>query len=220
MVNLFGNTLYFPGCHTKHFFPGIQKNYEKILKKAGINFITLPEAKCCGMPAFEAGYKEDYYAMVEENQNFLKKNYVNRIITNSPMCARAFNSHYDIKAEHITKVIFDNVKKFEKRFDGKIAYHDPCELGRKMGIYVEPRKILEAVGFEVVEFKTHHENALCCGAGGNLPQNSPKVAARIAQLRLNESPVDKVITTCPMCYKHLKENAGDYNVYELSEVLV
>lgn len=135
-------------------------------------------------------------------------------------CINSFNNHYNIKTEHITKVIWDNIKKFEPRYEGKIAYHDPCELGRKLGVYTEPRKILEALGFEVVEFKTNHENALCCGAGGNLRENSPKVSARIAQIRLSESPVDKVITTCPRCYQHLKENAGDYNVYELSEVLV
>lgn len=219
--NIFGNTLYFPGCHTKFFHPNIEKNYENILKKIGISFIKLDDAKCCGIPAYDAGYKDDFYDMVDENTNFLKKHSVNRIITNSPSCVRAFWNHYGLKAEHITKVIYDNVKKFGLKFEGKISYHDPCELGRKLNSYVEPRKILEAVGFQVFEFKTHHENALCCGAGGNLKENSPKVAAKIANLRLAECMTDKVVTTCPMCYKHLKENASEeISVYELSEVLV
>ena len=220
MVNLFGNTLYFPGCHTKFFYPEIQKNYEEILRKIGISFITLGEAKCCGIPAFDAGYKEDFYLMVEENNSFLKKNYINRIITNSPSCIRAFNNHYDIKAEHITKTISDNIKKFTHKHGERISYHDPCELGRKLNVYVEPRKILESLGYQVVEFKTHHEEALCCGANGNLRQNSPKVASRIAKIRLNECSTEKVVTTCPMCYQHLKENSENIEVLELSEVLI
>lgn len=220
MPNLFGNTLYFPGCYTKFFYPEIQKNYEEILEKLGIKFIKLDEAKCCGIPAYDAGYKDDFFEMVDENLDFLKRNFVNRIITNSPMCIRAFNTHYNINAEHITKVIWDNVKKFHHKHGEKISYHDPCELGRKLNVYVEPRKILESLGYQVVEFKTHHEEALCCGAGGNLRQNSPKVASKIAKIRLSECSTEKVVTTCPMCYRHLKENSDGIEIYEFSEVLL
>ncbi|MFH1638568.1 MAG: (Fe-S)-binding protein [Candidatus Woesearchaeota archaeon] len=216
-----GNTLYFPGCLTRYKLEGISRNYEEILKKAGVKFITLKNLeKCCGIPAFNAGYPEDFYTLVNKNEELLRNQNVSKIITNCPSCFRAFNMHYSLKAEHITKVIFDNLQKFQKKHNEKIAYHDPCELGRKSGIYDEPRAILREIGFEVVEMASSHVHAMCCGAGGGMRRNAPTVSARVAKLRLKEAHVNKIITTCPLCYIHLKEHAEGIEVLEFSEVLL
>jgi Fe-S oxidoreductase len=54
----FGNTLYYPGCLTHHVLPDIERNYEKILRMLGIDFIFLPGFNCCGSPVKNAGYKK------------------------------------------------------------------------------------------------------------------------------------------------------------------
>jgi len=44
-----------------------------------------------------------------------------------------------------------------------IAYHDPCNLGRKSGLYDAPRQLLAHCCEKVVELNPNRENAICCG---------------------------------------------------------
>ena len=37
-----GNTLYYPGCVTRYALPDVQERYERLLRKAKIDFIVLP----------------------------------------------------------------------------------------------------------------------------------------------------------------------------------
>jgi len=175
------------------------------------------------MPALYGGYKDDFLSIVKQNKEIFKNQNISKIITNCPACCRIFCQEYGIKAEHIAQLVLRNIGKIKKDYGGeKVSYHDPCELGRKLLVYEEPREILRHIGFEVIELKNNRENALCCGAGGLLKENSPKVANRIALLRLKEVKTKKLITTCPLCYKHLKDNASGsgVQVMELSEVLI
>ena len=51
-----------------------------------------------------------------------------------------------------------------KTDDTTVTYHDPCRLGRQMGIYDEPRELINAVeGVEIVEMEHSGEDAMCCG---------------------------------------------------------
>ena len=218
-----GNTLYYPGCMTKYVLKDLEKNYKDILRKLNIEFITLKELEfCCGSPVLKAGFPEDFDKLIEKNRETFKAHGISRIITNCPGCYNMLLNNFDIKVEHITQVIWKNIEKLDlKTFKEKITYHDPCHLGRYSDIYDEPRFILKALDFEVIESKKTRENTLCCGAGGGLKNNAPKIASKIAKIRFEDVPTKKLITPCPMCYHHLKENAPeDVEVLELSQVLV
>jgi len=218
---LFGNTLYYPGCLAKIKLNHIAKNYEKILTELGVPFITIKDIElCCGVPVRNAGYRQEFYDIVEKNKEIFANQKVTKIITNCPTCYRIFNEEYGIKTEHITQTIADNLHKLKKDYNGeKVTYHDPCSL-RKEKIFDEPREILKAAGFDLIEMKRTKDEAMCCGAGGLLKANSPRIADKIAQLRLSQTMINKLITTCPLCYMHLKQNAKGVQVLELSEVLL
>lgn len=216
------NTLYYPGCLTKYSHPEIQANYEKILKKIGVDYIMLKELElCCGSPATKAGYKKDFNKIMKKNKELFQQYGIARIVTNCPACYHIFKYDYGMDAEHMTTVILKNIKKFEVgKFDEKISFHDPCHLGRYSDIYEPPREVLRYLGFEVVELRNHHEESLCCGGGGGLKSNHPDSANKIARLRLSQVKTKRVITPCPMCYANLKDNAKGVKVLEFSEVLV
>jgi Fe-S oxidoreductase len=217
-----GNTLYYPGCLTKFAAPELEENYKTILTDIGVDFISVPEFNCCGSPVANAGYKKDFDGLVEKNKALFKKYGVKRIITNCPSCYHIFKEEYKMPVEHISQTIFRNIDKLEQKYqDEKICYHDPCHLGRHSGIYKEPRKVLEALGFTVVEMQNSKESSQCCGGGAGLRTNYPEIAAKAAKLRLRQCGEKKLVTTCALCYKQLKENApSGVEVYEFSELLV
>lgn len=151
---------------------------------------------------------------------FFKKYSISRIITNCPACYRIL-SGYGLRVEHITQTIWGKIERIEARNKGKITYHDPCHLGRQSGVYNEPRNILKATGFEVVELQNSMENSMCCGGGGGLKTNHPDLANKIACNMLGQIKTKKLVTPCPMCYAHFKENAPKgLEILEFSEVLI
>jgi Fe-S oxidoreductase len=86
----------------------------------------------------------------------------------------------------------------------KITFQDPCRLGRHLGVYEPPRKLLSAVpGVEMVEMRHTGKSATCC-AGGTWT-NCDRYAKQIQVERLREARAtgaDVLVTACPKCRIH------------------
>ena len=218
LLDRFGNTLYYPGCLTHFAIPEVEENYKEILKKLGIDFITLQEFSCCGSPVLNAGYYKDFGELKEKNLELLKNFGVSRIITSCPACLNTLNG-YGLEVEHISQTVDRRLKKIKRKEEGEMTYHDPCHLGRKGKVYEEPRNVLRHIGLEVKELDLCRENSRCCGGGGGMKANFPEDANGIAKEMLEEVKTASLVTTCPLCYLHLKENASGIEVYEFSEVV-
>lgn len=220
-----GNTLYYPGCVTRYALPEVQERYEGLLRQAKVDFIVLPgELQCCGSPVRRAGYKQDFDQLKAKNLETFARFSVDKIITNCPGCYHTLKYEYQLNVFHITQVLSVKNGGIPSRFDrdGKqaITYHDPCHLGRWSDIYKEPRRLLDQAGWQVVELPDNREMSLCCGAGGGVKSNYPDLANAIAKTRLAQVENGRLCTTCPLCYAHFKENAGDIHVMEFSEALI
>ena len=50
--------------------------------------------------------------------------------------------------------------------DVSVTFQDPCRLGRHLGIYDAPRRVIERLGVELIEMPRHRDNSLCCGTNG------------------------------------------------------
>lgn len=233
------NTLYYPGCMVKFVMKDLQDNYEKILRKSGIDFIKLKDLEaCCGSPVLNAGYERDFKTLAKKNLGIFKKHAVKKIITSCPACYKTFNKDYkeslgeewNIEVEHVTQTIDEALKKGKLRIKNskkrtKLTYHDPCHLGRHSGIYEEPRKILEKLGYEIVEMKNSKKDAFCCGGGGGVRSNFSELSNAITKDVLEEAEGTKttvLVTTCPMCDACFLQGAKDskMDVKELSELIV
>jgi Fe-S oxidoreductase len=110
----------------------------------------------------------------------------------------------------------------------RLTFHDPCYLGRANGIYEAPRKVLSALGVELVEMKRSKSFALCCGAGGGQmfkeaePGNKEVFLERIDDVIAAGAKV--VATACPFCmvmmtdgikYRNKEEEMKNYDIAEL-----
>ncbi len=101
--------------------------------------------------------------------------------------------------------------------DKTVTYHDPCNTGRKTGLYEPPRDLLRHVSSEFVEMEPHSLNALCCGGGGSVAQNADMGEKR---LRFGKSKRDQIVktganivtTTCQTCLAQLMDLRDFYEL--------
>ena len=218
----FGKVLYFPGCTLKFEAKDIQQHHEALLKKFRIKYVTLPQLEvCCGKPALDYGYKEDFHALRSRNTQNFQGQKIKKIITSCPSCYIIFKHHYeDIEVEHITETILNNLDKIDKKYPGQlITFYDSCNPQKDPELYENPRKILTALGFRLQELPFNKDKSLCCGNALQLV--SPKISASMAKAVLTSVETRKVVTISPECYIHFKRNKKqDIRVVELSEVLL
>jgi len=216
-----GKILYYPGCMTKHYITPVFNNYKAVLSDFGIGFITLDELSCCGSPLLSAGYAQDFEEVKKKNLGILKKQGVTKIITNCPHCYQIFKKQYCFDTEHISQTLAEHKHKVSYKNKEEIAYHDPCLLAKKNNIAAEPRSLIRQAGLKIIEPSKNKEKTFCCGAGGGLKQNYPALANKLAQERLRQLGGKKIVVSCPYCYAHLSENAGNKKtIIELSEFIL
>ena len=229
-----GNTLYYPGCATKFAAPFLLDKYEQLLKEIGVDYIKLNNLEnCCGSPALNAGYRKEFLEIVEKNLKVFTDHNIKKIITNCPACFKVFAKDYkealgsvwNIEVEHIVLTLIKAIERKNlqlKKQNIQVTFHDPCHLGKQMGIFEEPRKILEKAGVKIVEMTLTKEKSFCCGGGGGVKSNFPQVAEEMAKERLEmakETQVNILVTPCPMCYLNMKGKDEKIKVMELSELL-
>jgi Fe-S oxidoreductase len=232
-----GNILFYPGCMEKFVLKKNQEDYEKILRKCGIDFIKLKDLEqCCGSPVLNAGYEMDFETIVKKNYKIFKEHGIKKIITPCPACFKTFKLEYpkylnnfDIEVEHISQTVWSAIKNGKLKMKKvskpvKVTYHDPCHLGRYCGVYDEPREIIKSLGYELVEMKFNKEMAWCCGGGGGLKSNYPELADEITKMRLKQAKDVKaymIVTSCPMCFSCFEQvSKGKIRVVELSTFLI
>jgi Fe-S oxidoreductase len=98
-----------------------------------------------------------------------------------------------------------------------VAYHDPCNLGRKSNLYEAPRKLLAYCCKEVVELLPNRENAICCGGGGGMLQDStskPKrmITGKAKADQIIASGVKNVAAPCLSCHRQLGDISSYYGL--------
>ncbi len=226
--------LYFSGCYPS-YDPRLKKvavATANILKKAGTEFGILgSKESCCGESIRKTGDEELFRRLAKKNIKTFIDNGVKKILVSSPHCYHTFKNEYpefmvNFEVIHITRYLFELINKgvleLTKEYEKKVAYHDPCYLGRHNGIYDEPRKILENVpGLELVEMEETRENSLCCGGGGGrIWMETPK-GERFSDLRLEqamEAGAEVLVTSCPYCIANFEDSRLTLNAAEKIQI--
>jgi len=217
-------TLYYVGC-VSSLYPmsyGLPQALIAIMDKAGEDYTTMgSEEWCCGYPLLIGGQVKAAEAMMRHNVDVVKSLGVKRVVMTCPSCYHAWHHVYpdivgplDFEVVHATQMMAHMLD--EGRLEMKsgremvVTYHDPCDLGRKGGIYDAPRKVLEAIpGVTFVEMDSRRETALCCGGGGNLETFDADLGAEVAAKRVAEAQaVDAqvIASACPQCERTLTKS--------------
>lgn len=213
--------LYFRGCTAREKQTSIQQATEKLLALAGIDYHILEDEKCCGSVLLRTGFTDEAKRQIEKNSLIFKDE---KIITSCAGCYKTLKEDYeDLDVIHISQLLNQLIKEGKLNFDKtdmNVTYHDPCHLARHMEVFEEPRQVIESIA-GIVEMENHHENSLCCGAGGGVKSAYPEIAGQMAKSRLKQvkdTDCDVLVTACPFCKLNLEND--EIEVLDLTEFLV
>lgn len=111
-----------------------------------------------------------------------------------------------------------------------ITYHDPCNLGRKGGVFEEPRRVLQAASIDYREMTPSREMNYCCGGGAGLVAETDWTEQRLVfgapkAEQIRATGATRVITSCDNCRHQITELGERYGlplekVESVSELLV
>ena len=226
--------LYFPCC-TSAYDPRVQKAAQatgKILNGLGVDYGILGSKEvCCGESVRKAGNEVLYKRLAKDNIRTFIDSGVKKILVSSPHCYHGFKNEYpefmvNFDVVHTTQYLFDLVSKgklnFSKKLGKRIAYHDPCYLGRHNGIYDEPREVLKSIpGVEFVQLPEERNSSLCCGGGGaRIWMETPK-GQRFSDIRMQQAidvGAEVLVTACPYCIMNFEDSRLTLGISEKIEV--
>jgi Fe-S oxidoreductase len=188
----------------------VLKEMASLLLGAGISMgIIGNEESCCGDQVNNCGGVEIFAALKSDNSSLFDSSGVKRIIATSPHCLNTFDKHYPggYQVRHYTQVLSQAMDRGKivprKQVPLRVAYHDPCYLGRHNGIYEEPRHVLGAIpGLETIEFARNRRFSLCCGGGGGGIWTDIEKDKRFSVMRIEaarKAGVEVIATACPFC---------------------
>ena len=137
-----------------------------------------------------------------------------------------FRSGGDFEVVHsselMARLVLEGKLKIGKGDARRIAYHDPCYLGRHSGIFDQPRDVIRATGAELVEMDREKNFSLCCGGGGGRLWMETKTEDRFSNLRVKEASeagADVLVTACPYCISMLEDSRKTTDMVDKIELL-
>ncbi|MGA9520997.1 MAG: (Fe-S)-binding protein [Myxococcaceae bacterium] len=178
--------------------------------------VSKASARCCGYPLYAAGDLNEFEVHARRMAEALKPH--PELLVLDPGCAYTLKVVYPrVGVELRTDVrtlyealaeSLDQAPAREPLWE-RVTYHDACHLGRGLGQYEAPRKLLRAAVREVKEPQETREDAGCSGGGGLLPRTMPDASVNIAK-RQGERLVaedEGIVTACPTS-RRMFERAG------------
>ncbi len=222
------DVLYFIGCTARYRVPEIADSMIAIFDKSGIRYQVMEDEWCCGSVLLRTGQKEAAETLIAHNMDEIKASGAKTVVFTCPGCLSTFRHNYpDMGVEllHSTEFLAKLGINVAENRDKKVTYHDPCHLGRDLGIYEEPRAVLTKVA-SITTMKREREQAWCCGSGGGVKSAFDDFALWCATERLKEAReagAESLVSACPFCKRNLKEAAekeGEgMEVYDIVELV-
>jgi len=183
---------------------------------------------CCGIPAIASGDLETFETLVKTNVSFFAKEKFDYLVTACATCSSTIIKLWPTLLKHKDKNLLKQIEALaektvdiswlmEKRFDlasaiskseGKkkvITYHDPCHLKKSLGVFNEPRQVIQASGHELKEMA---ESDTCCGMGGSFNLQYYEISSRIGFKKAKniiDTGCSIVATSCPACMMQISD---------------
>jgi Fe-S oxidoreductase len=237
--------LWFVGDYAS-FDPRNQKvtqSLARVLHHAALDFGILYDGeRNAGCDVRRVGEEGLYTSLVEENVAVISECRFERLFTADPHSFHTLKNEYpDFGGSwtvlHHSEILLELIEsgrlRPRKGLGFRVTYHDPCHLGRYNGVYDAPRKVLEAIGLDLVDMPRCRDNSFCCGAGGGriwMQELRKEGVPRPSEMRIDEAValggIDYFVVACPKDVTMYEDavktsgHQGELEVRELSELVL
>lgn len=236
--------LFFAGCLIDKIFPQVGLAAVQALEHHGADIVFLQDELCCGIPALSAGDEKGFNQLLARNLEQIANQDFDLLVTACATCAftikllwpqRVAKAGVDDKTIQEIAGKTCDISEFivshqPTRLAEKsaapvpVTYHDPCHLKKSLGIFTEPRQLIEAsANYRLVEMAGADA---CCGMGGGFGLKHGDLSRDIGQSKaaaIRQTGCKTVATSCPACMLQLRDilsEAGleDINVKHVIEL--
>jgi glycolate oxidase iron-sulfur subunit len=191
------------GCAQRVLAPEINAATIRLLTRLGCEVVVAEGAGCCGSLNHHMGQHDQAMALATANIQAWSREIDNggldAVVINASGCGTTIKDYgfmfrtepADIrdKAERVAALAVDVTQLLTRigyaptrpKPGLTVAYHSACSLRHGQQITNEPKALLRAAGFRVVEPAEGH---LCCGSAGTYNLLQPEIATRLRSRKL------------------------------------
>src|SRR5712672_1846866 len=191
-----------PGCAQQVLMPEINEATIRLLTRHGAEVVVAPGSGCCGALTHHLGDEEPALAFARANIDAWEKaratGGLDAIVANASGCGTMLKDYGFLlrtdpayaeaasRTAALTRDISEVMAGLELRLSGaipelRVAYHSACSLQHGQRIDREPKALLAAAGFAVVDVPEGH---LCCGSAGTYNLLQPELASALRNRKL------------------------------------
>ncbi|WP_298816907.1 (Fe-S)-binding protein [Chloroflexus sp.] len=230
----------FATCIVDQLYPTVGLAAAELLERHGVAVDVPPDLLCCGQMAFNAGFRDDAYAVAGRALEILRgkgdvvlpsgscaamiRHLYHELFANTPFAGAAEElSHrtYEL-SEYLVDVL--GVDDTGAHFSGRITYHDACHGLRFLGLGAQARALLNHVqGAEVVPLPGCDQ---CCGFGGLFAVKQEQISTAMLDRKLaaiESTKADLLVTGDVSCMTQIAGGLSRRNLptraRHLAEVL-
>jgi Fe-S oxidoreductase/nitrate reductase gamma subunit len=216
----------------------VNRSLARVLQHAGADFGILHDAeRTAGCDVRRAGEEGLWASLAEQNIATISACDFKRIFSSDPHGYHTLKNEYPElggkwtvihHSELLDELIEGGRLKPRKKLGYRVTYHDPCMLGRYNGVFDQPRRVIEALGMELVEMPRNRSNSFCCGAGGGriwMKELRPEGVRRPSEQRIDEAialgGIDYFVVACPKdvaMYEDAIKTSGNQGKIQLREI--
>jgi Fe-S oxidoreductase/nitrate reductase gamma subunit len=221
----------------------VNRSLARVLQHAGADFGILHDAeRTAGCDVRRAGEEGLWASLAEQNIATISACDFKRIFSSDPHGYHTLKNEYPElggkwtvihHSELMHELIEAGRLQPRKKLGYRVTYHDPCMLGRYNGVFDQPRRVIQALGMELVEMPRNRSNSFCCGAGGGriwMKELRPEGVRRPSEQRIDEAislgGIDYFVVACPKDVAMYEDaiktsgNQGKIQLRELSELVL
>ena len=200
------------GCAQRALDPEINAATVRLLTRHGAEVVVAAGIGCCGALTHHMGRTEDSHAAAARNIRAWSRGRatggLDAIVVNTSGCGTTVKDYGHMfrltpladAAATVSGLARDLTEVMAELGLGpataapplRVAYHAACSLQHGQAIRTQPKALLKAAGFEVVEPRDPH---LCCGSAGTYNLLQPEIATelRTRKVRMLEEKAPEVI---------------------------
>ncbi len=212
---------FFATCIVDNIMPEIGVAAVRLLRAAGYEVVFPSGQTCCGQPFYNSGLREQSLPLAQRTVEIFEP--YDAVVLPSGSCTAMLRVEYPhlfadtpdwlararalaAKTFELTEFLVHQAHWTPPRWNGapSITYHDSCHMYRMLGLHDEPRRLLRAAGYTIVEMEESH---FCCGFGGLFSVRMANISNAITRDKLRqalETSAPLLVSADPGCIMQMR----------------